>query len=91
MAENDTKPQVSISKALRQAECDSKAEPRATAVNEPQRHYTLGYTPNGMKVNPQQQLILKGRWLKDLGFNTGQSVIVTVERGRLVVETELRF
>ncbi|MBT9186601.1 type I addiction module toxin, SymE family, partial [Pectobacterium punjabense] len=25
------------------------------------------------------------------GFNTGQPVIVTVERGRLVIETELRF
>ncbi|WP_139348388.1 SymE family type I addiction module toxin, partial [Dickeya dadantii] len=27
-------------------------------------------------------LTLKGRWLEDLGFNTGQPVIVTVERGR---------
>ncbi|POD95355.1 SymE family type I addiction module toxin [Pectobacterium odoriferum] len=26
-----------------------------------------------------------------LGFNTDQPVIVTVERGRLVIETELRF
>ncbi|THD38980.1 SymE family type I addiction module toxin [Pantoea sp. R102] len=91
MAENDTKPQVSISKALRQAECDSKAEPRATAVNEPQRHYTLGYTPNGMKGNPLSQLMLKGCWVEDLAFNTEQSVLVTVERERLVIETELRF
>ncbi|MBQ4778779.1 SymE family type I addiction module toxin [Pectobacterium versatile] len=30
-------------------------------------------------------------WLEDLGFNTGQPVIVTVERGKLVIETELRF
>ncbi|GAB7258398.1 SymE family type I addiction module toxin [Dickeya ananatis] len=37
------------------------------------------------------QLTLKGRWLEDLGFNTGQPVIVTVERGRLVIEAELRF
>ncbi|WP_230458261.1 MULTISPECIES: SymE family type I addiction module toxin [Pectobacterium] len=29
--------------------------------------------------------------MEDLGFNTGQTVIVTVERGRLVIETELRF
>ncbi|MFB1118594.1 SymE family type I addiction module toxin [Dickeya dadantii] len=35
-------------------------------------------------------LTLKGRWLEDLGFNTGQPVIVTVERGRLVIEAELR-
>ncbi|WP_233788978.1 SymE family type I addiction module toxin [Dickeya zeae] len=35
-------------------------------------------------------LTLKGRWLEYLGFNTGQPLIVTVERGRLVIETELR-
>ncbi|MCL6375344.1 SymE family type I addiction module toxin [Pectobacterium versatile] len=29
--------------------------------------------------------------MEELGFNTGQPVIVTVERGRLVIETELRF
>ncbi|MFJ5334941.1 SymE family type I addiction module toxin [Pectobacterium sp. CHL-2024] len=34
---------------------------------------------------------LSGKWLEDLGFNTGQPVIVTVEHGRLVIETELRF
>ncbi|MCE5380354.1 SymE family type I addiction module toxin, partial [Pectobacterium punjabense] len=38
---------------------------------------------------PSQQL--SGKWLEDFGFNTGQPVIVTVERGRLVIETELRF
>ncbi|XYQ52719.1 SymE family type I addiction module toxin [Pectobacterium carotovorum] len=30
-------------------------------------------------------------WLEKLSFNTDQPVIVTVERGRLVIETELRF
>ncbi|WP_080756574.1 SymE family type I addiction module toxin [Pectobacterium brasiliense] len=29
--------------------------------------------------------------MEDLGFNTGQTVIVTIEHGRLVIETELRF
>ncbi|MBN3159520.1 hypothetical protein ACU36R_11420 [Pectobacterium brasiliense] len=29
--------------------------------------------------------------MEDLGFNTGQSMIVTVERDKLVIETELRF
>ncbi|WP_425475153.1 SymE family type I addiction module toxin [Brenneria uluponensis] len=27
----------------------------------------------------------------DLGFNTGQPVIITVEKGRLVIETGLKF
>ncbi|RRO02966.1 type I addiction module toxin, SymE family [Pectobacterium aquaticum] len=30
-------------------------------------------------------------WLEKLGFNTGQPAIITVERGRLVIETEPRF
>ncbi|MDY4385846.1 SymE family type I addiction module toxin [Pectobacterium aroidearum] len=34
---------------------------------------------------------LSGKWLEDLGFNTRQSVIVTVEHGKLVIEAELRF
>ncbi|QZY92315.1 type I toxin-antitoxin system SymE family toxin (plasmid) [Pantoea dispersa] len=64
---------------------DFKSEPRATEVKESQRHYTVGYVPTGMKGNPPPQLTLKGRWLEDLGFNTDQPVIVTVERGRLVI------
>ncbi|RNM25841.1 type I toxin-antitoxin system SymE family toxin [Dickeya undicola] len=36
-------------------------------------------------------LTLQGRWLEDLGFNTGQPVTVTVERGRLVIEAEIRI
>ena len=73
------------------AERDSKSEPRATEVKEPQRHYTVVYAPNGGKKPPSPQLKLSGRWLEELGFNTGQPVIVTVERGKLVIEAELRF
>ncbi|WP_420833013.1 SymE family type I addiction module toxin [Pantoea dispersa] len=29
--------------------------------------------------------------MEDLGFNTGQPVIVTVERRRLVIEAEIRI
>ncbi|WP_428978746.1 SymE family type I addiction module toxin [Brenneria tiliae] len=29
--------------------------------------------------------------MEELGFNTGQPVIVTVERGRLVIEAEIRL
>ncbi|NPE64514.1 hypothetical protein HKX68_17020 [Dickeya dadantii] len=29
--------------------------------------------------------------MEDLAFNTGQPVIVTVERGRLVIEAEIRI
>ncbi|MFP1764453.1 SymE family type I addiction module toxin [Lonsdalea quercina] len=71
------------------AERDSKSEPRATEVKEPQRHYTVGYAPNGGKKPPSPQL--SGNWLEELGFNTGQPVIVTVERGKLVIEAEIRI
>lgn len=73
------------------AERDSTSEPRVTEVKEPQRYYTVGYAPNGGKKPPSPQLKLSGKWLEDLGFNTGQPVIVTVEHGKLVIETELRF
>ncbi|WP_113628145.1 SymE family type I addiction module toxin [Pectobacterium peruviense] len=58
-----------------------KSLPRATEVKESQRHYTVGYAPNGGKKPHSPQLKLSGKWLEELGFKTGQPVIVTVERG----------
>ncbi|MCW2485257.1 type I toxin-antitoxin system SymE family toxin [Candidatus Symbiopectobacterium sp. NZEC127] len=72
-------------------ERDAKSEPCATEAKELQRHYTVDYAPNGGKKPPSPQVKLSSKWLEDLGFNTGQPVIVTVERGKLVIETELRF
>ncbi|MFJ5481492.1 SymE family type I addiction module toxin [Pectobacterium carotovorum] len=34
---------------------------------------------------------LKGRRLKELGFITGIPVTVTVERGRIIIETEINL
>ncbi|TDB44210.1 hypothetical protein C5467_22785 [Photorhabdus khanii subsp. guanajuatensis] len=31
------------------------------------------------------QLTVKGRWLGELGFITGQSVIITTEKGWLII------
>lgn len=42
----------------------------------------------GGQPNPLPQLTLKGRWLEALGFSTGQAVVVTAEKGRLVVEPQ---
>ncbi|MFP1787621.1 SymE family type I addiction module toxin [Lonsdalea quercina] len=36
-------------------------------------------------------LYLKSHWLEEAGFATDTPVIVTVERGKLVIEMELRF
>ncbi|MDE8757552.1 SymE family type I addiction module toxin [Pectobacterium polaris] len=40
-------------------------------------------------VNPL--LRLKGRWLEESGFITGMPVTVTVERGRIIIETQINF
>lgn len=67
----------------------SKLKTATTKVNEPQaRYYTVGYTPNRGKPNPRPQLIIKGRWLEQLGFTTGQPVTVTTEQGKLVIEQD---
>nr|WP_247687977.1 SymE family type I addiction module toxin [Pectobacterium versatile] len=34
---------------------------------------------------------LKGRWLEESGFITGMHVTVTVERGRIIIETEINL
>lgn len=62
-----------------------------TAVCEQQAHYyRVGYRPNQGQPSPLPQLTLKGRWLEALGFSTGQAVVVTAEKGRLVIEPQLK-
>ncbi|MEQ9770326.1 SymE family type I addiction module toxin [Pectobacterium jejuense] len=34
---------------------------------------------------------LKGRWLEDSGFITGMPITVTVECGRIIIETEINL
>jgi len=42
------------------------------------------------QANPLPQLTLKGRWLEALGFRTGQAVVVTDGKGRLIIEPQLK-
>ncbi|WP_140921529.1 SymE family type I addiction module toxin [Limnobaculum xujianqingii] len=63
-----------------------------TKAKQPQpRHYTVGYVPNGGKTQPSPQLKISGKWLEELGFTTGQPVIVTSELGRVVIEVNVQF
>ncbi|PWC19398.1 MULTISPECIES: SymE family type I addiction module toxin [Brenneria] len=62
----------------------------ATNARTPLQHLYLFRCSHPTTKPPCPQLKLSGRWLEELGFNTGQPVIVTVERGKLVIETELR-
>ncbi len=49
---------------------------------------TVGYRPNGGRPNPSPQLTIKGKWLEQLGFSTGQPVSITAENGCLVIRAE---
>lgn len=51
----------------------------------------IGYAPDGMENTLLPQLTFKVCWLEDFGFTSDQSVIVTAERGELVIEVELKF
>ncbi|MCY9850003.1 MULTISPECIES: SymE family type I addiction module toxin [Pectobacterium] len=43
------------------------------------------------KFNLTSAISLKGRWLEESGFMTGMVIMVMVERGRNVSETEINF
>ncbi|WP_334584158.1 SymE family type I addiction module toxin [Pectobacterium cacticida] len=40
---------------------------------------------------PPSAINLKDRWLEESGFMTGMLITVTVERGRIVIETEINL
>ncbi|PWD56532.1 hypothetical protein DF211_22420 [Pectobacterium parmentieri] len=43
------------------------------------------------RQNPPSAINLKGRWLEESGFMTGMPITMTVERGRLIIETEINL
>ena len=42
------------------------------------------------KTHPRPQLIIKGRWLEQIGFYVGCPVIIKIEQGKLIVELDLQ-
>ena len=56
-----------------------------------ERFYTIGYVPQGIKPNPRLQITIKGRWLEQIGFYAGQSVIIKVEQNKLIVELAMQI
>lgn len=74
MAGQDSNPEVSISKALRQLKVGYSSirhEKRATGM--------------ATYYSRCPSISLKGNWLEEAGFETGQPVKVTVERGQLII------
>ncbi|HFF8525192.1 TPA: SymE family type I addiction module toxin [Providencia rettgeri] len=49
------------------------------------RQYTVGYAPNRGKPNPSPQLILSGKWLKEMGFTVGSHFTLTSQAGQLII------
>lgn len=74
MAEHDTKPEVSISKALRQLKVGY------TNIRHEDRR-----TGRTTRYSRCPSLNLKGNWLEEAGFTTGAPVTVTVEHGQLII------
>lgn len=55
-------------------------------------HFTIGYRPRGgYRCNPTPQLTINGRWMEKFGFDTGKLAIITVERGRMVIELDINI
>ncbi|MBN3190993.1 type I addiction module toxin, SymE family [Pectobacterium brasiliense] len=43
------------------------------------------------KLHPPSATNLKGRWLEESGFMTEIAIMVMVERGKIVIETEINL
>lgn len=71
------------------AETHSESGLAVNTATKTARYYTVGYAPQNGRPNPPSAINLKGRWLEDSGFMTGMPITVTVERGRIVIETEI--
>lgn len=71
------------------AKHDSKSGTTVNKAPKTTRRYTVGYSPNRGIKKPAPQLIIKGYWLEELGFLTGQPVTVNIEQGRLIIQAEV--
>ncbi|WP_299998362.1 SymE family type I addiction module toxin [uncultured Cedecea sp.] len=49
------------------------------------RRYTVSYIRDQRRYQPAPAIILKGQWMAELGFSTGQKVEVFTESGQLII------
>ncbi|ATY91955.1 SymE family type I addiction module toxin [Pectobacterium atrosepticum] len=73
------------------AKAHSKSGVTVNKAAKTERYYTVGYASHNGKPNPPSAINLKGRWLEESGFITGMPVTVTVERGRIIIETQINL
>ncbi len=62
-----------------------KSELRSSEAKIEPRYFSLGYIPNGGGPNVLPALNLKGRWLYECGFVTGQPVTKPLKRSRILL------
>ncbi|WP_241572032.1 SymE family type I addiction module toxin [Rosenbergiella nectarea] len=74
MAKHNTKPEVSISKALRRLKVGY------TSIRHADRNDMTTYYSRCPSLN------LKGNWLEEAGFATDTPVTVAVEHGQLIIQ-----
>jgi len=74
MAEHDTKPEVRISRALQQLKVGYTRIRREKRLIDTTTYYSRCPSIN-----------LKGNWLEEAEFQTGQPVKVMVKRGQLII------
>ncbi|WP_331274273.1 SymE family type I addiction module toxin [Providencia stuartii] len=46
----------------------------------------MGYLPNRQRQNPSPQLIISGKWLKEMEFEVGSYYTVTRRAGQLIIQ-----
>ncbi|MDX5631091.1 MULTISPECIES: SymE family type I addiction module toxin [unclassified Brenneria] len=51
----------------------------------------MEYASQNGRPNPPSAINLKGRWLEESGFITGMPITITVEQGRIVIETGINL
>ncbi|MDX5630937.1 MULTISPECIES: SymE family type I addiction module toxin [unclassified Brenneria] len=69
----------------------SKSDGAVNKAAKTERYYIVGYAPQNGRPNPPSAINLKGRWLEESGFVTSMPITVTVERGRIVIETGINL
>ncbi|WP_413650749.1 SymE family type I addiction module toxin [Pantoea sp. B65] len=49
------------------------------------RRYTVGYIRDQRKFEPLPSITLKGHWMADFGFSTGQKIEVLPQAGQMII------
>ncbi|MDX5631117.1 MULTISPECIES: SymE family type I addiction module toxin [unclassified Brenneria] len=70
-------------------ETNSKSDFSVNKATKTERYYTVEHAPQNGRANPPSAINLKRRRLEESGFMTGMPITITVEQGRIVIETEI--